>query len=47
VNDRPVGKNGVVSAYKGEVVLHAAPEEESAVSNAPAARSAGASAATC
>ena len=47
VNDKPVGKNGVVSTYKGELVLNAVPGERTEVSNAPAALSAEASVATC
>jgi hypothetical protein len=47
VNDKPVGKNGVVSTYEGELVLNAVPRENAPVSNAPASLSAAASVATC
>jgi hypothetical protein len=49
VNDKPVGKKGVLSTYEGELVLNAVPGERTEVSNAPApaARAAGASVATC
>ena len=47
VNDKPVGKNGVVSTYEGELVLNAVPGERTEVSNAPAAPSAEVSVATC
>ena len=40
VNDKPVGKKGVVSTYEGEVVLNAVSEEKTSVSNGPAALSA-------
>jgi hypothetical protein len=47
VNDKPVGKTGVVSTYEGELVLNAAPGEPTELSNAPAALSADVSVATC
>lgn len=47
VNDKPVGKNGVVSTYEGELVLNAVRTEKAVVSNAHAALTAGASVATC
>ena len=47
VNDKPVGKKGVVSTYEGELVLNAVPGEPTEVSNAPAALSAEVSVATC
>ena len=47
VNDKPVGKQGVVSTYEGELVLNAVPAEHVEVSNAPAARPAEASVVAC
>jgi hypothetical protein len=47
VNDKPVGKQGVISTYEGEVVLNALPEERAQARNAPAALSAKASVAAC
>ncbi|HEX8508766.1 MAG TPA: hypothetical protein VF635_04625 [Propionibacteriaceae bacterium] len=47
VNDKTVGKNKVVSNYKGRLDLNAIPGEQVAVSNAPAALSGGASAGNC
>jgi hypothetical protein len=40
VQDKPVGKNGVVSTYQGELVLNAVSKEKDSVSDAPAALSA-------
>ena len=43
MHDKPVGKNGVVSSYEGDLVLNAVPEEPAEVSKASAALSAEAS----
>jgi hypothetical protein len=48
VTDRPVGANGVVSAYQGELVLNAVVEDQTVPSRPSAgARSTASSAATC
>jgi hypothetical protein len=47
MHDKPVGKNGVVTAYEAELVLNATPEKQDAVSSRPTPLPAGASIATC
>ena len=47
VHDKPMGRNGVVSTYEGDLVLDAVPREPAKVSNTPSALSAKASVAPC
>jgi hypothetical protein len=48
VHDKPVGRDGVVSTYEGELVLNAVPEEDAKVNaEPPATMSPVASAVTC